>query len=91
MTAPDLLDLLAEHDHATGCDYSQGFITGLRRAATYVQDYAGDLPREVVARLQWPMLRAVDVATCGVCNPLGCVLDAQGRSTDHHPLTKDPS
>lgn len=92
MTAqPDLLDILAEHEHTPGgCDFHAGFVTAMRRAAAYVQDYGHDVPDPVLVRMQAPMLRAVEIAQCEVCNPHGCVVDDQGRHVDHHPLERKP-
>lgn len=87
---PDLLDILAEHEHAAaGCDFHAGFVAAMTRAATFLQDYAADLPKATVTRLQAPMLRAVAVATCHECNPHGQVVH-DGRHTDHHPLGVTP-
>ena len=82
----DLLDLLAEHEHEPGgCDYRDGFLAGLRRAAAYVQDYGHRLDRADVVRLQAPMLRSLAIAECGECSRHGCV-EVDGRHVEHHPL-----
>lgn len=83
---PDLLELLAEHDHRPdGCAFEAGYVAALTRAAAYVQDYAGDLPKATVVRLQAPLLRAIAVAQCRECDPHGHVV-RDGRHVDHHPL-----
>lgn len=81
-TQPDLLDLLAEHDHV--CDYRAGYLAALRHAACYVQDYEHD--RTTAARIQGPILRAIAIAECPECNLSGCIVEAGGRHVDHHPL-----
>lgn len=83
-TQPDLLDELAAHNHASGCDFQDGYLTALRRAASYVQDYAHD--NTIAARVQAPILRSLAIADCAECNAVGCVIDNHGRHVEHHPL-----
>ena len=80
---PDLLDLLAEHDHT--CDYQAGLAAGLHLAGGFVQDYGHTSPRVDVVRIQSALFRASAVAACGECNASGDVIDEKGRAIDHHP------
>lgn len=87
-SAPDLLDMLAEHEHAeSACDFQVGFLAGLTRAATYIQDYGHPLPRPELVAIQAPILRAATVAACTTCDASGNVLDDRDRHRDHHPTT----
>ena len=83
-TQPDLLDMLAEH--AVVPDFRAGFLAGLRRAVTYLQDYGHTVPTDALVALQAPLLRALAVAECDDCTLSGCVVDEHGRSVEHHPL-----
>ena len=80
----ELLNLLADHGHGAGCDYQAGYLTALRRATCYVQDYEHD--PATAARIQAPMLRAIAIAECTECNLSGCIVADNGRHVDHHPI-----
>lgn len=66
-------------------NFQAGFIAGLSRAATYLQDYGHGLTRAELVTLQAPILRAITVAACPTCDASGNVLDDRDRHLDHHP------